>query len=238
MKRARFQFLSAWLVVILISAISSAQDDRLSFDKSKVPASANSTKDFVPAGWKVEEEISGDLNGDGIADYALKLVQDLPATDKDGMATERDRVLAILFGSQNGKLSRAAVNDKLLQCTRCGGAFYGVVESPANVKIEKGVLIVEQDHGSRNITDTTYRFRYEIESGKFLLIGFDLADADRLSAQTVTESTNYLTGIRVATRSKGKRDITTRSPIAKTKIYFEGVDGDKLETAAYQRLKL
>jgi len=32
------------------------------------------------------------------------------------------------------------------------------VEAPANVTIEKGVLIVEQEHGSREVTDTTYRF--------------------------------------------------------------------------------
>ena len=60
------------------------------------------------------------------------------------------------------------------------------MESQAEVKIEKGVIVVTQDHGSRDLTNTTYRFRYDSESQKFMLIGFDFSDADRLTGGVIT----------------------------------------------------
>jgi len=45
-----------------------------------------------------------------------------------------------------------------------------VSESPADVTIEKGVLVVSQDHGSRDVSRTTYRFRYGPDNGKFMLM--------------------------------------------------------------------
>lgn len=214
-----------------------AQEDRARLDKSRIPREAANANDFVPPGWKTEEQIEGDLNGDSLPDSALKLVEDKPATDKDGDATERQRALVIVLRNKDGKLARAAVTDKILQCTRCGGAFYGVVESPANVRIEKGVLIVDQDHGSRDLTNTTYRFRYEPETGKFALIGFDIRDVDRLGPSVVTESTNYVTGIRIVTRDQGKNR-TLRTTIAKKKINIEQVDSEAFEADAGVRLKL
>lgn len=206
-------------------------------DKSKVPAEADNISRFVPPGWKIEEQVAGDLNGDAVPDYVLKLVEDNPATDSGGVATERQRALVIVLQA-GSKLARAAVSDKLLQCTRCGGAFYGVSESPANIQIEKGSIVVDQDHGSRNLTNTTYRFRFDAATKKFILIGFDYADADRLTANVVSESTNYLTGVRITTRGKGDRDIKRRTVIAKKKNSIEDVDSDKYEQAATKRLGL
>ena len=73
---------------------------------------------------------------------------------------------------------------------------------------------------------------------RFVLIGFDLADADRLTAQIVSESNNYLSSSRVITRSKGNRDVKTRSALSKKKIYLEDVSSEEFETAAYKRLGL
>jgi len=207
-------------------------------EKSRIPAEAGSIQTFVPAGWKIEEQVTGDLNGDSVPDYAVKLVEDKPAKDSDDVATERQRALVIVVQQQGGKLSRAAVADRLLQCTRCGGSFYGVSESPANVKIEKGVIVVDQDHGSRNLTNTYYRFRYDPGSRQFVLIGFDYADADRATAQVVSESINYLTGVRTVFRSKGNRDVKSSSKIPVKKISIEQVDSEKFEEAAARRLGL
>lgn len=223
----------AWLV---FPAMTLAQEDRVRIDKSKIPDTASATKDFVPAGWKIEGQIAGDLNGDSLPDYALKLVEDKPAKDKDDTATERQRALVVLLQNKEGKLQRAAVNDSLLQCTRCGGAFYGVVEAPANITIEKGVLIVEQDHGSRELSDLTYRFRYEPKTEKFALIGFDYRTVDRLTTDVITESTNYLTGVRETFRGKGKKDLKSRKAVPKQKIYIEDVDNDKFEEEVTKRL--
>jgi hypothetical protein len=225
------------LIGLVSPALSSPQEERVNIDKSRIPMEAKSINDFVPPGWKLEEQVAGDLNGDASPDYALKLVEDKPAKTDDGDASERQRALVIVLKNKDGGLSRAAVTDRLLQCTRCGGAFYGVMESPATVKIEKGVLTVEQDHGSREMTDLTYRFRYEPGSNRFALIGFDIRSNDRLTADVVTESTNYLTGMRVTYRGKGKSDKSSSRKIgAGKKIYIEQVDTEAFEEEASKRL--
>ena len=223
-------------MIFLLPPFCFAQETRNLISKAKVPAEADRVEKFAPAGWKIEEQVSGDLNADSVPDYALKLVEDKPAKDSEDIATERQRALVIVLQKEGRKLYRAAVADKLLQCTRCGGAFYGVSESPANVKIEKGVLVVDQDHGSRNLTNTTYRFRYDAASQQFILIGFDYADADRATANVNSESTNYLTGVRITTRGKGNRDVKSRSIIPVKKISIETVDSEKYEEAAAKRL--
>ena len=238
MKRYVFPLFVVILAGLVLPAVGVAQEDRVTIDQSQVPAEGSSPEDFVPQGWKIEEQLTGDLTSDALPDFVLKLVEDKPAADKDGDATERQRALVIVLRNGKGRLVRAGVAGRLLQCTRCGGAFYGVVESPANIKIQKGVLIVDQDHGSRDVTNTTYRFRYIPESQKFALIGFDFSDSDRVTGGVVSESTNYLTGTRVVSRSKGKRDVNTRTVIPRKPIYIEQVDSDKFEEDAVVRLKL
>ena len=227
-----------FLAPLASPARSSAQDEAATIDASHIPAEARDANGFVPQGWKIEEKIAGDLNGDTVPDYALKLVEDKPAKTAEDMPNERGRALVVVLTGKDGRLARAAVASRLLQCTSCGGAFYGVVEAPANVSIARGVLVVNQDHGSRDITETTYRFRYEADTGRFALIGFDLSDRDRLTGITVTESTNYLTGLRITTRGNGERDKTSRTQVRREKIYLEQVDGGKFEGDAYERLHL
>ena len=227
------------VLILLVSAVTAfAQHEASKIDPARIAAQGKDAPSFVPAGWKIEEQVTGDLNGDSLTDYVLKLVEDKPPKDADDMPTERGRALVIALAEKDGGLKRAGVASKLLQCTRCGGAFYGVVETPASVSIEKGVVVVEQDHGSRNLTNTTYKFRFDPATRRFILIGFDLADADRLTATVVTESNNYLTNSRVITRSKGNRDVKTRTALSKKKIYLEDVSAEEFEVASYKRLGL
>ena len=106
------------------------------------------------------------------------------------------------------------------------------------MKIEKGVIIVEQGHGSRDTTDTAYRFRYDPETQRFVLIGFDYVGSDRMTAGKITESTNYLTGVRKVSRDNGKRTLTSSTQIPKKKIFLDDVDYEKFEEAAAKRLHL
>jgi hypothetical protein len=71
-----------------------------------------------------------------------------------------------------------------------------------------------------------------------VLIGFDLAETDRATATVVSESINYLTGAREETRSKGEKDVKTRTTIPKRKIYLDDISSEEIEIAAYKRLKL
>jgi hypothetical protein len=171
-------------------------------DAVKLPQMAATVREFVPAGWTVEAEVGGDLNRDSISDLAVVLVEEMPANADKENPPERQRALLILFKTADGKFSRAALATKVLLCTRCGGAFYGINETPTNVEISNGVIIVRQDYGSRELTEETYRFRYEPESKRFAFIGLDLKSYDRLTGETLKESTNFLTGVKLIAKGQ------------------------------------
>jgi hypothetical protein len=144
--------------------------------------------DFLPAGWIVEEQAAGDLNGDGASDLAAILVQSKPEFDKDGIVSDRQRGLIVLLAGRKG-FTLAGVNDELLQCTTCGGVKEGV-----SINIRKGVIILSQLSGSREFTDETWRFRYEPGSRRFILIGRDTEYGDSILGTGTTKSINCLTG--------------------------------------------
>lgn len=219
-------------LLLLLSTSSPAQGGGgAAFDKSKLPEAGRSAADFVPAGWALEEQVAGDLNGDAVPDLALKLVQEKPANAGEDEIVERQRALVVLFKGPDGALRRAGVADKVLQCTSCGGAFYGVVEAPAEVRIERGVIVVSQEFGSREVTEHTYRFRYDAPAGRFVLIGFDSTSRDRLTASVTQESTNFLTGKKITTVStppktaRGRDAVkTTSRAVARRRTPMEEVD--------------
>lgn len=218
-------------VVFVLSSVCFAQEDRTTIKKSLIPWAGTDTRNFIPQGWKLEEQKSADLDGDGNADYVLKLIENKPARTADDATNDRARALIVLLSDSAGKLTRAAVADKLLQCTGCGGAFYGAMEAPAEVEVDaKGVITVSQDHGSREVSNTTYKFRYDPAVKRFVLIGFDYVENDRASGKVVSESTNYLTGVR--------KTNNRTAPITKSKVFLDDVDYEQFEEAAVKRLGL
>lgn len=222
------------LLILSGGAFAFGQEETTaSFDDSTLPRSADAVEKFVPAGWTIEERISGDLNQDSVADTALKLIEK-PAANVDKYSPpSRSRVLLILFKNQKGAFERMATAKTLLQCTGCGGAFYGVAEAPADVAIAKGVLIIKQDHGSREVTETTYRFRYNPGVKKFALIGYDETTRDRATGATTSESANYLTGVKTTEtfQYSKKLDRDVKKAAKKTRVsqspqYLEQLDRD------------
>jgi len=199
-------------------------------DAAKLPRTAASVREFVPAGWTVEAQVAGDLNKDAIPDLAVTLVEQMPAgADKDN-PPERPRALLILLKTADGKFNRAALATKVLACTRCGGAFYGAGESPANVEITNGVIVIQQDYGSRELTNETFRFRYDPEIRRFVLIGADVETFDRVTGAGVKESTNFLTGVKLTTKTKlnqqTEKNVTvsnTQQRVSRDKKFIEDV---------------
>jgi len=59
------------LAILWLASLSwsVAQNDRVTINKSLIPATGKDTRDFIPNGWKLEEQLSADLNGDGNADF-------------------------------------------------------------------------------------------------------------------------------------------------------------------------
>lgn len=180
------QFITLLLTAVLHN--NSQAQQSAPFGK-KLPVTAQALRDFVPAGWSVENQVSGDLNGDGLADIAAVVVE-----GKDSAAADdRQRGLIVLLAGAGKGYSLLGSNDKLLQCQGCGGVKDGV-----NLTIKNGVLIVSQYSGSREYSVYTWRFRLDAASQRLQMIGVDEEDADGMVGKGSTISTNLLTGQQIS----------------------------------------
>lgn len=176
---------AALLLGMLMYHGSQAQQSTV-FGK-KMPATAQALQDFVPSGWKVENQVNGDLNADGVADIAAVLVEGKSTAD------DRQRGLIVLSANAGKGYSLLGSNSKLLQCQGCGGVKDGV-----NLTIKNGVLIVSQYSGSREYSVYTWRFRLDAASQRLQMIGIDEEEADGIVGKGSTVSTNLLTGQQIS----------------------------------------
>ncbi len=190
------------------------------FPVMNLPHEGKSLQDFVPRGWTIEQKAKGDLNGDGLPDAAMMLIQ-----SKAGAAdTDRQRALVVVVIRADGRLVPAGTNGRLLQCEGCGG----VKESVA-IEIKKGVLIVSQGSGSREFADGTWRFRQDPQTHRFILIGKDMETGDDGGGAGKIESFNYLTGLKIVQDYRldkaGNRKITKsqNGSVAKETPFLEDV---------------
>ena len=219
----------ALALAALSATTSRAQEEQRRFiDLKQVPVEGNSVQDFVPRGWKIEGRTDGDLNADSKPDTALKLIEDLPEETADGALNIRYRALLVLLKTEDGKLLRAGAGTRLLQCTGCGGMLG---TGGGDIAIEKGVLVVYQLSGSRESTDVTQRFRYDPRLKRFVLIGQDTVNTDRLTGESTNESANYLTGVKIIKKTRldksGEHEIpvsSTTKKIPPTRRFLEDID--------------
>ena len=187
-----------------------------------LPPEGKSLVDFFPKGWTVEEQVNGDLNGDGVSDIAAILVQSKPDSAED----EPQRALIVLLGHDKEKYIPAGTNDKFLQCKGCGGVKEGV-----GISIEKGVIIVDQMSGSREFANETWRFRYDPQTQRFVMIGKDLETGDGMRGTGTIASFNYLTGRKITETYRydknGERKIATstrRENVPRKTLFIEDVE--------------
>ena len=215
------------MIILGGASISVAQvETKSAFDDSALPRTAGSAAKFVPSGWTIEETITGDLNGDLAADTALVLIEKPTADENES----RERVLMILFKNAKGGFDRAATAKSLLQCTQCGGMLGGN-NSSSDIKIIKGVLTVNTLSGSRESSETTFRFRYDSKAAKFVLIGYDSIERDRATGVSTVQSTNFITGAQVTEEfqysqklDKDVKKSTKRVKVSKPPYYFEDIN--------------
>ena len=95
-----FRFAIAVCALVLFASPAFAQDEAGVIDKTLVPAEASNAREFAPRGWKIEQQVTGDLNGDSRPDFALKLVEDKPEKNSEGDVTERGRALVLVLGNR------------------------------------------------------------------------------------------------------------------------------------------
>jgi hypothetical protein len=196
------------LLLILVGWAAQARTEGLPV--KDLPPEGKSLVDFLPKGWTVEDQVNGDLNGDGVSYIAAILVQGEPDSAED----EPQRALIVLLGRDKEKFVLAGTNNKLLECKGCCGIKEGV-----GISIKKGVIVVEQMSGSREFSNETWRFRYDPQTQRFVLIGRDLETGDGMRGTGTIESFNFLTGSKITETYRydknGERKIATSTKTEK-----------------------
>ncbi|MES2443593.1 MAG: hypothetical protein V4574_12250 [Pseudomonadota bacterium] len=166
---------------------------------------ADAAQGFVPAGWTLEQQQSGDLNGDGRADLALAFHQ---ADSKNVIANEggmcgdtidtNPRILAVVLAVPGGGFKLAAENHSLVPRydSPCADDWFAADSTGGGgITIERGALQVRLSHfmsaGGWSMGSSTFTFRWQ--QGALRLIGFDYVNAQRNTGAMDTLSINYLT---------------------------------------------
>jgi hypothetical protein len=194
-------------------------------DPARIPLEGARIEEFVPRGWKIHSQARGDLNGDGKIDAALILFDESLDEDKPRSIENPHPALVIVLATEQGRWRRAGINTRMIVSDDSGFA-------PLRLRIVKGVVILDQEEQS-NISENTndysytYRFKYEPQADRFLLIGEDDANTHRdAAADGIRVSDNYLTGARVITvmhavRGKYVRETNTSRRIEPQRVFLE-----------------
>jgi hypothetical protein len=141
-------------------------------------AKAKRPVDFVPAGYKILQEVRGDLNKDSLEDCVLLIV---------GKKDESRCGIVIVF-NRGEYYENKLENRNVFSYNRDLVDYIPTVEAA----ITRGVLNIKTEfrHGSGAIfNENNYKFRYQ--NSDFELIGYDLLDNDPATSLT-TKSINFL----------------------------------------------
>ena len=187
------------LLVVGVGSVASAFDipDAVYPKLSQQAASADS---FVPPGWKLERQVAGDLNRDGVADLVLLLRETNPKNmvEHDILGENpldtNPRILAIAFGSRAGPYALHLQNHTLIPRREIPAVSDPLDEN--DLAIDRDVLRMKLNYftsaGSWMSHNTTCRLRFV--NDRFELIGFDRDTFNRATGETTGLSVNFLTG--------------------------------------------
>lgn len=148
-------------------------------------------KSLVPSGWHIlvardkPTSAEGDLNNDSIPDIATVIEKN--ETTQDGNAPPRS--LLIAFGIGNGEYTLSIIADNAVLRANEGGTFGDPFDG---IVIDRGSVVLSDLGGSRWKWSDKYRFRFQ--NNDWYLIGQTQTDHDGLTASSVEDDYNLLTG--------------------------------------------
>ncbi|HEY9434217.1 MAG TPA: hypothetical protein VI260_22375 [Blastocatellia bacterium] len=176
----------AFLLSLLISGslVSIAQEQKIT-----MPMTANAPEDFAPKGWEIDAVEKGDLNGDKIDDAAIVMTKP-EVMENDTLKESSKRFLVLAFGD-GSQFKRMAFSDEAALDKDEGGAMGDPFQE---LKIEKGIVIINYYGGSAWRWGVTQRYRWQ--QNRWILIGntyegFHATEPDETSSVT---DTNLSTG--------------------------------------------
>ncbi len=196
-------------------------------------------EDYVPPHWTITDRAEGDLNGDGIKDFAFTLMLDekdakyietLKQINPDASWIDQTFIIVVVDSRGDRKLHLSSINYNL----------YGDAEAPARngdardefkLSMKKNVLSMKIEYGGSLRSSATFLFREEKPTGGgLLLIGFNYESYCITASEDCPGwrlSENYLTNTRVETNYniQGERRVGTdkQSAIPPVKVEFMDV---------------
>ncbi|WP_165822149.1 hypothetical protein [Hymenobacter edaphi] len=203
------------LLPLLSGAVAAQSRKSQIISISQLPANARQTAAFVPAGWRIDSRIGGDLNGDQQPDSVLVLVEKSGDVSQDGGEdSNRHRALLIILAEPNGALQRVGVGVGALYCTKCLARDSSQVGTPG-VSLERGDVLVKHIFGTNQRLTQTQHYRYESATGRVRLVMEDYSCLNRAEARFVSATTYFLTGQQIVRRGRGRWFTTMEKPVTR-----------------------
>ena len=156
---------------------------------------ADSLQDFIPAQWELIASAQGDLNKDGLDDYAaiIEYLTEVSETRVFGDYTEeilgRPRILFMAFAKPGDGLCLSVQNNDLVLRAHEGG----MMGDPfSDLAIERGAVRIDYYGGSSWRWAKTVRFRYQQDD--WYLIGYTDKSYHTFGGKMTEYDYNPLTG--------------------------------------------
>lgn len=166
---------------------------------------------ILPKGYKLFDEIIGDLNGDGINDYILVV----KGTDENAIIENRFNQLVdlsrrglIIYLSEKSDFYRALEN---LACFSSENEDGGVYFAPElHITTRNGKLYIEYNHGRYGNWQYTFRF----QNSDFEMIGYD-------NSTNYGPIVNHTTSINFLTKMKQTKENVNKDAMDSGEEVFE-----------------
>jgi len=158
-------------------------------EELEVPAEV---RPFVETGTKAIALEAADLNGDGRGDFVLVLERENPAKDEHDFPVNQ-RPLLLLVRGEDGRLSEAKRNERIVMCSRCGGVFGDPFEG---VIAGRNTFTVDLYGGSNWRWKYSYKFNYSRIDRTWQLvraeeISYHTSDPEGMKTQVFTPPRDY-----------------------------------------------
>jgi len=187
-----------------------------------LPTRAASVAGFVPPGWVIEQQLSGNFNRDGRADVLVLLrmapttaTPDLAGTngvagipgDSGAARSSTPRVLAVLLGARNG-YELSASNGRLVPQVDLVSQDDPMADGELSVRPGGFDIKFGLTAGVGSYLGAAVHYRFRHQNGCFRLIGYDRLETHRATLATQDLSVNFLTGAVKYTTGNAQSDVT------------------------------